>query len=128
MLKLTDKKVTQGKLSDELVAAGLPIKGIARLSREIDENGRVVLVDGKPKKVTPYILITGDFSKDEERAIQAMVDTHIPDPEPTAVEIAEKEKEDRLNQPVMKALIEVLAKRMGVTEAEIRGEVKGAMV
>ena len=56
-LRLPDAPVTFGKLSNELVAAGLPITGIGRLSREIDEQGRAVLVNKKPVKVAPYLII-----------------------------------------------------------------------
>ncbi len=129
MLKLLDRKVTDEKLARELVTAGLPVKSIAHLSRELDENGRVVLgADGRPKKVPRYLLIKGEFTADEGRAVKAMVDTHVADPEPTEAELAEQRKDAQLNQPEMAGLIKVMAQRMGVTEVTIKNEVKAAMV
>lgn len=127
MIKLLDRKITANKLSDELVAAGLPITTISRLSREVDDNGKVVLESGKPKQVAPYLLIKGDFTADEERAVKAMVDTHVADPEPTETEVAEERKEAQLNDPAVAGIIRVMAQRMGVTPAQIKEEIKGVM-
>ena len=85
-------------------------------------------MDGKPKKVAPYLLIKGKFTEQEEHAIKAMVAMHVPDPEPTEAEIADARKEAEIDQPAMAGLIKIMAQRMGSTEVEIRNEIKGAMV
>ena len=146
-LRLTDKDVTPNKLSEELIDAGLPVIGVGRLARDIDEDGKAVLTtrireDGAgvildennapklfPKKVPRYLLIKTkrDLTALEIQNVRAIVDAHVPDPEPTAAEIADARKEAELNRDSMKAFIEVVAPKLGQTEESLRTEIKQAM-
>ena len=131
MLKLLDKKITRGKLGEELHDAGLPVSGVARLSRELDENGGAMIVDGKPKKVAPYLLIKGKggvaFDAEQEGIIRSIVDVHIPDKDPTPAEIEDKRKEKLLNDPIQVARTKADAKRIGIPYEELRRNIKAEL-
>jgi hypothetical protein len=84
MLELPGKDINPRQLNDELAALGLPgFTGAARLSREVDEFGNVVVEDGVPKKVPPYILVKSDpLTTEQEAAAAAVVEAHVPVAEP----------------------------------------------
>lgn len=128
-LRLPDTPVTFGKLSQELVAAGLPIAGIGRLSREIDSDGRAVLVDKKPVKVPPYLIIKSKepLTAAQEQQVKDIVAAHVPDPEPTEAEIADARKEAELNRPGMKAFIEFWAEETGQLVSAVKTKIKNKM-
>lgn len=53
--------------------------GIARLCRELDESGDIVLENGVPKKVPPYILVKcGDLTDPQISAATRVVADHVP--------------------------------------------------
>ena len=80
MLKLPDRSINQRQLNHELTALNLPgFTGIARFSREIDEQGRAVMENGVVKRVTPYILVkSDDLTRAQETAATKVVADHIP--------------------------------------------------
>ena len=128
-LQLPNTPITFKKLSYELVAAGIPITSLGRLSRDIDTDGRVVLVDGKPVKVAPYLLIK---SKEVLTAIQiqnvrAIVDAHVPDPEPTEAEVEDARREALLDEPFNVARMKADALREKIPYDEIRTNIKAQM-
>ncbi len=67
------------QLARELTALSLPgFTGVAKLSRDVDDQGRVILEDGVPKKVAPYLLVKSDaLSASEEAAVATAVSNHV---------------------------------------------------
>ncbi len=84
MLRLPDKPFNRRQLNDELAALDLPgFTGIARHSRETDDEGATVLENGAIKKVPPYIVVkSDDLSGAEITAATKTVADHIPITEP----------------------------------------------
>ena len=80
MLQLPYANEYLPQLAREMAALGLPgFLGVAKLSREIDRNGRAVLVDGKPKTVAAYLLVKSDpLSAAQRTAATAVVSAHVP--------------------------------------------------
>lgn len=80
MLKFPDKQVNARQLNEELAALSLPgFVGVAQLSREIDEQGRVVLEDGASKRVPPYILVkSNELTNLQIAAVTRIITDHIP--------------------------------------------------
>ena len=80
MLRLpyNDQHVPQ--LARELSVLGLPgFRGVAKLSRDVDSTGRVVLENGTPKRVPSYLLVkSDDLSPVQEASVRAEVERHIP--------------------------------------------------
>lgn len=68
------------QLAHEMAALGLPgFLGVAKLTRELDQNNRVILVSGKPKIVAAYLLIkSATLSSAEEAAATTVVSNHVP--------------------------------------------------
>ena len=146
-LRLLDTPFTPEKLSNELVVAGIPITSIGRLSRDIDEQGRAVLVtrmreDGAgvildennapklfPKKVTPYLLIKSKqaLTVRQIQQVKDIVATHVPDPEPTVAELEDARKEALLNDPLNVARMKADAKRTGISYDEVRRNIKAEL-
>lgn len=113
MLKLPDKAVDLRQLSRELHAAGLSVTGVARLSRQVNENGRAVLEGGRPKQVAPYLLVKGDVGEADRAAINAVVTAHVPIPPEAPDPLARA-------TPVERAL----AKQMGLTDEQFRSAIE----
>lgn len=84
MLRLPDRPFNKRQLADELAVLDLPgFTGFARMSRELDSNGRAVLENGTPQKVPPYILIkSDDLTGPQKAAVAQVVANHIPAADP----------------------------------------------
>ncbi len=84
MLRLPDRPINKHQLGEELAALNLPgFTGFARLSRDVDDQGRAILENGKPKKIAPYILVKSDplTGPQTAAAMKAVLD-HVPVVEP----------------------------------------------
>lgn len=79
------KAIDTTALSREIEALNLPnFKGVMKLERDIDANGRVILDDNrKPVKVPPYLLINADPLTGPQRAsVQILITNHVIPPIP----------------------------------------------
>ena len=74
-----DKVTNDTQLSDELIAAGFTCR-IAHLSRELGPNGRVVLRDGKPKRIPRYIRLVcnEEINPGDIATLRTIVINHVP--------------------------------------------------
>lgn len=126
MLTLTPKRITSKRLAVEFAAAGLPrLRGVAHLSREIDEDGRAVLgKDGKPKKVTPYMMLKCDLAPAQEQLAKDTVAAHIADPDTPSVpkSITRFQAMTQLYRDGLRGDITSFLKNPGNEEAEIAWE------
>ena len=95
MLRLPDRPINERQLITELAALDLPgLTGVARLSRDVDGQGRAVRENGAVRKVAPYILVKSDsLSEPQKAAVEAAVARHVPvfAPPSTDAEIAERQ-------------------------------------
>lgn len=84
MLRLPDRTIDKRQLAKELAALNLPgYTGIYRGNRDIGANGRVVLENGVPKRVPPYILVkSGALSGPQITAVTTAVLNHVPSLDP----------------------------------------------
>ncbi len=84
MLKLPGRIINISQLGEELKLLDLPgFTGLARLSREVDGQGKVVLENGAVKRVPPYILIkSDDLSEAQIAAARKAVADHVPVADP----------------------------------------------
>jgi len=82
VIKLPDKEISERLLINELKQLAIPgFTGIARLSREIDDEGRAVLgSNGKPIIVPRYILIKyGPLTPEQGTLVRQTVEDHVSD-------------------------------------------------
>ena len=67
-------------LDKDIAALGLPsYKGIAKLTRDVDVNGKAILdQNGKPVKVLPYLLIQADpLTAPQIASVQTVIGAHV---------------------------------------------------
>ncbi len=118
MRKLPDRPFNKRQLLGELAALDLPgFTGFARLSREIDEQGRAVIENGAVKKVPPYILIksaalSGPQIAAATRAVADHVPVVDPPPDPRFEEQAKVIEADSVLDPATKAALVTLARAL----------------
>ena len=88
-------KVNQKSISDVrdgIEALGLPrYNGVATLNRVVDDNGQVILTNGKPTTVKPYFLIKSDSLTSAQQ--QSVIDVVTNAPSAESVEKIEAPKQ-----------------------------------
>jgi len=141
------------QLKAELKSLGIAaLKGMSKLSREIDADGLVVLVtkadgspvtrlaggklvsgdafiaiqDTMPKAATPYLVVKGEFSVAEEASIVRAISAHVP-VIPTREELQAQANLAELRSPGMKAMIKRQAKVEGKTPKQVEDETLAEM-
>ena len=130
MLKITEsKRITSLKLAREIVPLNLPnFTGVVVLSRETDDNGVVVLVNGRPVSVPQYILIKSDALRAAQvTAVQNTIDAHVPERILTDAEKADADKDSKLNREIINALIGAVAEIHGIPKADVISKVRSRL-